>query len=767
SNLDLILEEIFKFIVENYKIDFGFIQLKEDTFLKTKKVGNYSNILSEEQLNYVENLKIPLNESGGVSFKTYKRKKPTFMPLSLMNQLFTKDYPGFELDKMLIEQMHLTSFLIIPLIIQNEVIGLAFFTSHLSDLKFTKKEISRIEGFCNQIVGAIYNGNLLSETNKAKSEIEFLNEFSRTINASNKLEEIFTTAILELNQRLGVDFFILELIDEKKNELFTRCFSGQVSPEYFQFINETKIPLVKESGSIFLPFDKRKSIYLKSINIISSNKLSKYDRIMRDELGFNSFFHLPLMVNDKVIGIFQINKIGGMKRLSKDEIKFAESLCDQLANAVNNSYLIEKTEKQKKESEQLNKLMKNINSVSSLSDIMMFFMLYLEKNLGFKDFALITHEESENSLNVHSFVSPKITNDNKFYLHSLKMDISSLTGIFAELYKYKKLIFINKENIPEEDFYANEFIERGSLDYLLLTPMIIYGELVGILLVHAPIDKLEVTESITEKVNRFSDMVAGSVFNAKLLKKVEETGEIAETERQKSEKLLLNILPKDVATELKEKGFSEPVLFDSVSVMFTDFKGFTQIAETLTPQELVKDLDACFVQFDKISERYNLEKLKTIGDSYMCAGGIPRKNVTHAIDSVLAAMEIQDFMNMMKDLKEKKGFPYWEIRLGIHTGPLVAGVIGEKKFAYDVWGDTVNTASRMESSGTPGKINISGTTYDLVKDLFECEYRGKVNAKNKGEVDMYYVYGLKEEYSKEGDRKTPNGKFWELYSKNE
>ncbi|MBI3394631.1 MAG: adenylate/guanylate cyclase domain-containing protein [Spirochaetia bacterium] len=234
--------------------------------------------------------------------------------------------------------------------------------------------------------------------------------------------------------------------------------------------------------------------------------------------------------------------------------------------------------------------------------------------------------------------------------------------------------------------------------------------------------------------------------------------------RRKSEKLLLNILPADVAAELKDKGATEPVLYEDVSVMFTDFKGFTQIAETMSPRELIQDLDACFVQFDKITERFNLEKLKTIGDSYMCAGGIPKENKTHAIDCALAALEIQAFMNLMKQIKAEQGLPYWELRLGVHTGPLVAGVIGEKKFAYDVWGDTVNTASRMESSGTPGKINISGSTYELIKDLFDCEYRGQVSAKNKGDVAMYYVNGLKPEYSLPMDAKAPNGKFWQMYT---
>lgn len=147
----------------------------------------------------------------------------------------------------------------------------------------------------------------------------------------------------------------------------------------------------------------------------------------------------------------------------------------------------------------------------------------------------------------------------------------------------------------------------------------------------------------------------------------------------------------------------------------------------------------------------------------MCAGGIPKRNQTHAIDSILAALEIQAFMNIMKQIKADQGLPFWELRLGIHSGPLVAGVIGEKKFAYDVWGDTVNTASRMESSGTPGKINISGTTYDMIREVFECDYRGKVNAKNKGEVEMYYVLGLKKEFSLSEDLRTPNENFWKFY----
>jgi class 3 adenylate cyclase len=180
-------------------------------------------------------------------------------------------------------------------------------------------------------------------------------------------------------------------------------------------------------------------------------------------------------------------------------------------------------------------------------------------------------------------------------------------------------------------------------------------------------------------------------------------------------------------------------LIDEVTVLFTDFKGFTQLSEKLTPKELVAEINECFSAFDYIMEKHGVEKIKTIGDAYMAAGGLPTANTTHAQDVVNAAIDIQTFMQEHKEKKLAANELFFEIRIGVHTGPVVAGIVGVKKFAYDIWGDTVNTASRMESSGEVGKVNISGTTYELVKDKFTCVHRGKVQAKGKGEIDMYFV----------------------------
>lgn len=238
--------------------------------------------------------------------------------------------------------------------------------------------------------------------------------------------------------------------------------------------------------------------------------------------------------------------------------------------------------------------------------------------------------------------------------------------------------------------------------------------------------------------------VAGGLFNRfRVMKRynrqLAEKNAIIEQERQRAEKLLLNILPATVAGELKVKGFAQTQSYEQVSVLFTDFKGFSKIAEVMTPQELVADLDYCFKAFDSIVGLYGLEKIKTIGDSYMCAGGLPDPDPAHPIRVVRAAQAMQAFMESWQAERDREGKPVFEIRIGIHTGPIVAGVVGEKKFAYDIWGDTVNVASRMESSGEAGKINVSGATFELIRDQFACTHRGKVFAKNKGEVDMYFV----------------------------
>jgi adenylate cyclase len=212
-----------------------------------------------------------------------------------------------------------------------------------------------------------------------------------------------------------------------------------------------------------------------------------------------------------------------------------------------------------------------------------------------------------------------------------------------------------------------------------------------------------------------------------------------EEEKIRTDRLLHNILPSEIVDEWKTYGFISPRHYNHISILFTDFHGFTDISSRLSPDLLVEELNDIFQNFDTIIESYNLEKLKTIGDTYMIGAGLPKESDDHAVRITKAALDMQDYIIG----RNKSTKVQWHMRAGINSGQVIAGIVGTNKFTYDVWGDTVNIASRMESSSLPGKINISGSTYALIKEYFDCEYRGKLNAKGKGEIDMYFVNQLK------------------------
>ena len=219
--------------------------------------------------------------------------------------------------------------------------------------------------------------------------------------------------------------------------------------------------------------------------------------------------------------------------------------------------------------------------------------------------------------------------------------------------------------------------------------------------------------------------------------KIEAQKNQIDAERGKSDQLLRNILPDEIAEELKTRGHAAPKLYDSATVLFTDFVNFTKLSSSMQPERIISELDECFLAFDEIIEKHGLEKIKTIGDAFMCAGGLPIPNTTHPEDAVRAAIEINQWLQHRN--QERPEAIFREMRIGIHTGPVVAGVIGKNKFAYDIWGDAVNLASRLEEQGENGRINISQTTYDAIKTQFECSWRGKREVHNKGLVDMYFV----------------------------
>lgn len=249
----------------------------------------------------------------------------------------------------------------------------------------------------------------------------------------------------------------------------------------------------------------------------------------------------------------------------------------------------------------------------------------------------------------------------------------------------------------------------------------------------------EFPDEAKKVIKRFAEVFNLTYTRFLDLQKAEAQAKEAQQERKRSEDLLLNILPQEVASELKQFGKSYARKHEEVTILFSDIKGFSSIAEKLSADELVTQLDECFRAFDKIIEKHGLEKIKTVGDAYICACGLPKPVPDNAAKTVRAAIDMLDFLKGFSFSKKIQNLPAFEFRIGIHTGSVVTGVVGLKKFTYDIWGDAVNMAARMEQHGEAGRINVSGATYQLIKDKFACTYRGKIQAKNKGEVDMYFV----------------------------
>jgi adenylate cyclase len=218
----------------------------------------------------------------------------------------------------------------------------------------------------------------------------------------------------------------------------------------------------------------------------------------------------------------------------------------------------------------------------------------------------------------------------------------------------------------------------------------------------------------------------------------QKTAELEE-EKKKTDNLLLNILPSGIVKELKKHGAITPRLFEAITIMFCNFHDFSSLIQKYEPVKVVGVLNEIYFKFDMIVENAGLEKMKTIGDTYMIGGGLPEESDDHALKIVEVALKMLEYINLLNS----RNLPDWKLRIGINSGQVVAGIVGTHKFTYDVWGDTVNIASRMESNCEPGKINITRNTYDLIKDFYDCEYRGKLNAKGMGEIDMYFVNGLK------------------------
>ncbi|NJB87387.1 putative ATPase/class 3 adenylate cyclase [Lewinella marina] len=394
----------------------------------------------------------------------------------------------------------------------------------------------------------------------------------------------------------------------------------------------------------------------------------------------------------------------------------------------------------------LQTVLKAATSISGqihLGDMLRNLMSIVIENAGAQEGVLLL--ERNGRLLVEAAFS--VEDDNTTVLQALPVEGSGLVAESVVKYvsRTRQPVVINDASTDERFSLDPHLLAHGARSVLCL-PFLNHGKFVGILYLENKLAPGVFTAERIDLLALLSGQIAISIDNAILYEnlevKVKERTEQLAVEKTKSDELLLNILPHEIAEELKRNGRTRPRRFDSVSVMFTDFCGFTGLAESLNAEDLVHNLDAHFCAFDEIIGRYGIEKIKTIGDAYMCVAGLPTVSSTHADDIVRAAMDIRSYLEEHNRKCRDRGEECLEIRIGLHSGPVVAGVVGRKKFAYDIWGDTVNTAARMESSGVAGRINASGALRDLIGDRYAFVHRGKIAAKNKGQIDMYFVESL-------------------------
>ncbi|WCL47782.1 adenylate/guanylate cyclase domain-containing protein [Leptospira sp. GIMC2001] len=645
----------------------------------------------------------------------------------------------------------------------------------LGSAKENKEEIIAVQEKIDVLNGELKRKNL---------EFSVIQILSNEIITSLDLDRIFQVAMQSLDEYFGFSHSLILLNDSEKSILTVSASHGYCG----QGIGAT-VPIGQ--GVIGVVAKRRKlmrssGMGYRKVYVQSVQKNMNLDQVSIPLPGLQnvgSQLAIPLVVKDNLIGVYAIESEEFNAFDSIDE-QILMIVGNQIGSAISNARayreiedlknnLEEKvhdrtkkleeqtkeTEKQKQEIQALNRLVKSLNEDINLDSIMEKVFRFLNQRYKIQYFSILGISEDGKSLDtlaskLPEFISPYTSNK----IASMKYPITLEHGAQRHVLHLRKPFLIkNAENKKWRKFLTKEeiyIIENSQIFNVLFVPLIVNNTNVGVLNLSNSEDKMNLSQSDIDQISILGENLAGIVMNSKLFSEVEQ-------EKAKADHLLLNILPHSIATELKETNQVKPQYITSSSVIFTDFVGFTEISEKLSPEDLIKELDGCFSQFDEISKRNNLEKLKTIGDAYMCAGGLPISNQTHPIDACLAALEFRSFMNQMGDIKKALGLPFWELRIGIHTGPVTAGVIGTNKFTYDIWGDTVNTASRMESSGEPGKVNISGTTFNLVKNLFLCDHRGKIQAKGKGEVDMYFLERIKSEFSADKDGLVPNEEFFQ------
>ncbi len=413
-----------------------------------------------------------------------------------------------------------------------------------------------------------------------------------------------------------------------------------------------------------------------------------------------------------------------------------------------------------REIQKLNDFTRKINETRDLGAVIEYIAAHVRENFDIDGLMIHLLDRKSNELRFLTVSGEgQRSEEQREFVRGQVFPLDERGGMVARIVQRGRPMYLSRfRDVSDQTDPVVALRRIAGVESAMIVPLVVQQAPIGVLFFSNFDRKMTLDRNAIASLERFGEQIAGAVYSSSLLHEVQQ-------EQQKANELLLNILPGPVADELKTRGAVAPMNYDHVTVVFTDFVGFTGIAQKLPPEALIEELDGCFTQFDEITARYGLEKLKTIGDAYMCAGGLPVANHTNPVDACLAALEFQAFMSQMQSIKKSLGLPFWSLRIGMHCGPVTAGIVGKNKFAYDIWGDTVNTASRLESTADPMTINISAALHECVRDFFVCDYRGPIEAKGKGQLEMFFLRRLLPELSRDAEGRLPNASFREKYAR--
>ncbi len=767
EDLEEIMDHVLVYLSETYNITlYSLYSVDHEAQLMHPLSVRFPDHFSDEDRRYIEENPVPFGEgaNGAFAFAYHRSPKYTYFKNS---RLKARGIP--EIERFVIEKYDLDEMLMFPLMDGDKMAALLNLTTR-ERVTFSKEQLSQLSILSESLSGIIRMNGLIRDVKEqskraeeAKKETDILANLARMANESEDLKNVSQTLFDHLRNSMGLDDFCLWIVDQERSEVYAAAWDTPYQlGESEDWLRTASLKLEPDLGTLYRTYQKKKTTYIPRF---VEGFSSPGDLLIVEKLKLSSVLQVPLIINDEVIGFFVCGPRRTL-RLSREEIRTIERYCNQVAGAVRATALLDtsrraqlQAETAREETEALARLSRQANETTDLTTLSQGVFDVLRESLGLDNQGLFVVDDHETELiPVHLD-----QNTGKEWDQTFRVPLNQEGGTLYKTWKRRKTTYLPRlplEGASEPDLYI---VRELGINAVLQIPLIVTDRVVAIFAC-GPTRPL--TREEIKSAERYCQQIAGAVRVMALLQATQEareeavaSKEEAEVARAESDALLENVLPTRVARELKEAGHVEPVYYDSVSVLFTDFVGFTTAASKMSPAELIQELDGCFSQFDEVSRRNNMEKLKTIGDAYMCAGGLPVPDDGHAIDACLTALEFRRFMVQMAEVKGQLGFDFWQIRIGIHSGPVTAGVIGQNKFAYDIWGDTVNVASRMESSGAAGMVNISGATYELVKDLFECEYRGKVQAKGKGEMDMYFVHRIRPELSADEEGLLPNAMF--------